>query len=142
MSQKELMRNSIRRCVSARDAVVAFAVVIASAAVMSCGGSDATSPPQPPVPPPTVCTPGNGTVCITTSNTFDPTNVTISSGESVTWVNLTGVTHNVTFDTTGAPLGVPNFASGAKVVTFPAKGRYPYHCTIHGGSMSGTVTVQ
>lgn len=117
-------------------------MMIVAALLVSCGASDVNSPVGTPTPPPTVCTPGNGTICITTSNTFDPADITVAPGATVSWMNTTGVTHNVTFDTTSAPSGIPNFASGAKTVTFPTRGRFPYHCTIHGGSMSGTVTVQ
>lgn len=121
------------------DALAAGVIV---ALAMACGGSDATSPPTPPTPPATICTPGNGTVCMTKSNTFDPASMTVAAGTTVTWMNGTGVTHNVTFDTPGSPPNIANFASGAQNATFPAKGTYAYHCTIHGASMSGAITVQ
>lgn len=90
----------------------------------------------------TACTPGAGTVCLTPSNTFNPTSITITKGSSVTWVNGTGVTHNVTFSTAGAPGNVPDFSSGSQTLTFPSAGTFNYNCTIHGQSMSGTVVVQ
>ena len=105
----------------------------------SCGGgsSGVTNPP------PTGCTPGSPTVCLTTSNTFNPASVTIAKGSAVTWNNTTGVTHNVTFDAvTGAPGDIANFSSGTATASFAATGTFPYHCTIHGLSMSGTVIVQ
>jgi plastocyanin len=89
------------------------------------------------------CTPSPTTVCLETGNTFNPGSLTVSAGTTVTWDNQTGVTHNVTFDAkTGAPTSSANFASGTFTATFPAAGTYPYHCTIHGLSMSGTVVVQ
>ena len=121
-----------------RALAVAFIVVGGAA----CGGSDSTSPVKPPTPPGTICTPGNGTVCMTSSNTFDPASMTVAAGTTVTWINDTGVTHNVTFDTPGSPADIANFKSGAQNATFPSKGTFAYHCTIHGKSMSGTITVQ
>lgn len=118
------------------------ALALALAAGMACGGSDSTSPVKPPTPPGTICTPGNGTVCMTSSNTFDPAAMTVTVGSTVTWINDTGVTHNVTFDTPGSPADIASFKSGAQNATFPSKGTFAYHCTIHGKSMSGTITVQ
>jgi copper binding plastocyanin/azurin family protein len=92
--------------------------------------------------PPAACVPGAGTVCLTTSNQFNPATATIAPGSSITFNNTSGTTHNVTFTTTGAPGNVPDFSSGTKVVTFAAPGTYNYHCTIHGLSMSGVVVVQ
>lgn len=117
-----------------------LALVLATAA--ACGGSDSTSPVKPPTPTGTICTPGNGTVCMTSNNTFDPATMTVAVGSAVTWINDTGVTHNVTFDTPGSPADIPSFKSGAQNATFPTKGTFAYHCTIHGKSMSGTITVQ
>jgi hypothetical protein len=89
------------------------------------------------------CTPGNGTICVTTANTFNPSAVTIAKGSTLTWSNTTGVTHTVTFDAvTGAPPSDPSFASGTFTATFNTAGTFPYHCLIHGTSMSGTITVQ
>ncbi len=146
MPVKEILKEHLTSLVTARDAGRGMARVAAAAVVLAvgvaCGGSDATSPVKPPTPPGTICTPGNGTVCMTSSNTFDPTSMTIAVGSAVTWINDTGVTHNVTFDTPGAPADIPSFKSGAQNATFPSKGTFAYHCTIHGKSMSGTITVQ
>ena len=89
------------------------------------------------------CTPGGTTVCLTTSNTFNPATLTVTAGTAVAFTNGSGITHNVTFDAvTGAPASSANYASGTFNATFNTKGTFPYHCTIHGQSMSGTITVQ
>ena len=108
------------------------------------GGSTGTgsNPYGDPGTAPATCTPGNGVVCLTTDNTFSPSSITITKGSAVVWNNTTGVTHNVTFSTAGAPASIPNFASGTHSVTFPNAGTFAYNCTIHGLSMSGTVVVQ
>jgi plastocyanin len=108
-------------------------------AMLACGGGGGygTNPPS------SSCTPSGTTVCMTPSNTFNPTQITIQHGGSVTWSNTTGVTHNVTFaPVTGAPADIGNFASGSQSAAFPTAGTFAYHCTIHGASMSGTVVVQ
>lgn len=143
MPVRELMpkrKSGTGRAMSRPSGVIMGCVV--AFALVACGGSDSTAPVKPPTPPTTVCTPGNGTVCMTPSNTFDPASMTVAVGSTVTWMNTTGVTHNVTFDTPGSPASIASFASGAKTATFPTKGTFAYHCTIHGASMSGTITVQ
>lgn len=139
---KEHLTSLATPAVARRRIARAAVVALVLAAGMACGGSDSTSPAKPPTPPGTICTPGNGTVCMTSSNTFDPAAMTIAVGSTVTWINDTGVTHNVTFDTPGAPADIASFKSGAQNATFPSKGTFAYHCTIHGKSMSGTITVQ
>lgn len=113
-------------------------------ALAGCGGSSGySSVVTPPPPGGGTCTPGTGTVCLEASNSFNPASITVARGSAVTWVNKTGVTHNVTFDPmAGAPSSSGNFASGQFQATFPTAGTYPYHCTIHGLSMSGKVIVQ
>jgi hypothetical protein len=123
----------------------AIAVVIMAAS--GCGGSGggystSPAPPSNPGTPGATCTPGNCTVCLLTSNAFDPSQVTIAAGSSITFNNTSGTTHNVTFTTAGAPSNVADFASGTRVVAFPTAGTYNYHCTIHGLAMSGVVVVQ
>jgi plastocyanin len=73
------------------------------------------------------------------SSEFTPGSVTISAGASVTWTNNDTVAHTATSDS-GAFNG--SIAPGAKYsYTFPAKGTFPYHCSVHPG-MTGTVVVQ
>jgi plastocyanin len=122
------------------------------AILASCGGSSSTAPYNGggTTPPPgngggttsPGCTPGNGTVCLVDGNRFDPSTLTIGVGGTVTFNNVSGTTHNVTFTTTGSPDNVADFASGTHAVTFSTAGTYNYHCTIHGASMSGVVVVQ
>ena len=121
--------------------IAGLSSAVAFVLLLGCGGGGGYGT-NPSPPPPADCTPTGSTVCMTTSNTFNPTQVTITHGGSVTWSNTTGTTHNVTFSTAGAPASVPDFASGTRSVTFPNAGTFAYNCTIHGLSMSGTVVVQ
>lgn len=77
---------------------------------------------------------------IVRNNFFDPGNFVATAGDEVVWAwSASAATHNVTFDD-DAP-GSPNQSSGTFARTFAAAGQYPYHCTIHGSAMSGTITV-
>jgi plastocyanin len=72
--------------------------------------------------------------------TFSPVTMTITTGQTVTWANSSGIAHTVTFDS-GPAFDKP-LADGSQVMrTFTSKGTFAYHCTIHGQSMHGTVVV-
>ncbi len=79
-------------------------------------------------------------------NRFEPANVTVPAGTTVTWTWVGGF-HDVT------PTGDPQFpASGASVGppqsfshTFNTPGTYLYYCSVHGSptsGMRGTIVVQ
>lgn len=121
---------------------VASLVLIAGCGSSGDGGTGPGYGGGPGTPPPASCVPGAGTVCLVSGNKFSPGTITIASGSSITFNNISGTTHNVTFTTAGAPLNAPDFASGTQVIAFPTAGTFDYHCTIHGLSMSGVVVVQ
>jgi len=71
---------------------------------------------------------------------FSPVTTTVTAGQTVTWMNSSGVAHTVTFDS-GPAFNQP-LADGSQVTrTFATKGTFAYHCTIHGPSMHGTIVV-
>jgi plastocyanin len=73
------------------------------------------------------------------NNSFVPSDLEIAPGATVVWAWASGGTvHNVTFDD-GEQSG--NKGSGTYQRTFAAAGDFPYHCTIHGLSMSGVIHV-
>jgi plastocyanin len=106
----------------------------------SCGSSNNSNPPTTPTPtaPGTAVSVVSGARTLG-SNSYAPNPVTISAGGTVTWTNMDSISHTATSDT-----GVFNgsLAPGAQFsFTFPNRGSFPYHCTIHPG-MVGTVVVQ
>lgn len=73
---------------------------------------------------------------------FTPSTVTINVGDTVTWVNNTGVLHTVTANNGSFNSGPPEedftFAH-----TFNAAGTFAYHCQTHQAfGMTGTVIVE
>ena len=77
---------------------------------------------------------------------FEPANVTIQAGETVTWTNDEAVPHDVE----GAGPG-GSFSSGPEGgmkegdtyrFAFKEPGRYDYVCRVHAPGMAGTVTVR
>jgi plastocyanin len=79
-------------------------------------------------------------------NRFEPANVTVAVGTTVTWTWVAGF-HDVTssgspaFPGSGAPVSAPTTFSH----TFDTAGTYLYFCSIHGspsGGMRGTIVVQ
>ena len=72
---------------------------------------------------------------------FQPAEVTVSAGDTVTWTNNDSVGHDVTADSfsSGDPGGL---ASGVAFEhTFEEAGTFDYVCTVHPG-MEGTVVVE
>jgi len=72
-------------------------------------------------------------------NSFTPSATTLAAGSTVTWTWTGRNQHNVTFD--DGPASATQ-AAGTFTRTFASAGNYPYHCTIHGAAMSGTITVR
>jgi plastocyanin len=76
---------------------------------------------------------------VTISSFSFPATTTVGVGDTVTWRNQSGATHNATAD--GGSFSSGSIADGAaKSVTFDTAGSFPYHCTIH-PSMTGTIVV-
>jgi plastocyanin len=117
---------------------------VAIACLFGCGGGYGTTPPTQVnnTPPPT------GGISVT-NNLFTPDAKTVAVGTTVTWAwnscsdngynGQTCTTHDIVFDdgqTSGA------LSQGTYSRMFSVAGVYPYHCSIHGPAMSGSITVQ
>ena len=74
-------------------------------------------------------------------NRWEPANVTVNAGETVTWRFDTLGAHNVKSTTTNWTMSTSNLHSGATATyTFAAEGTYDFRCDLH-SNMSGRVTV-
>ncbi|VVB76261.1 Halocyanin [uncultured archaeon] len=72
---------------------------------------------------------------------FNPAEVTINKGDTVSWLNSDSSQHTVTSDTAGL-FDSGFLAKGASFQhTFNEAGTYTYHCSVH-PSMSGKIIVQ
>ncbi len=71
-------------------------------------------------------------------NFFTPQTASVAVGDTVTFTWAGAVQHNVTFNDGPAS---PSQQTGTYKRVFTATGTYPYHCTIHGLSMSGSIVV-
>ena len=107
-------------------AIAAFAAV----ALVGCGGSDddggdggESSSGEP------------GTVQVK-DNVFEPEELEIDAGDTVTWEFVGGALHNVQ----GDGFKSKNLKEGTFEHTFKSAGEFTYQCTLHPG-MKGTVTV-
>ena len=105
-----------------------------AAAFFASGCSDHAVPDAPDDGPP----PTTGSVEVQ-DNQFVAAAVRVAAGGTVHWTWRGGSPHNVTF--TGGPASATQ-SDGTYERTFDTAGSFAYHCTIHGQSMSGTVTVE
>jgi plastocyanin len=116
--------------------ILTIAVVIAAlgTGLAACGGGSDSTPAAAQAP-----APGGAKVSVQ-DNTFKPGDITVKSGDTVTFTNDGGVTHTVTA-TDGADFDSGSLAPG-KTFSFVAAGhgKISYVCTIHPG-MQGTITV-
>ena len=82
------------------------------------------------------------------SLSFDPKAAQAIVGQPIVWKN-TALTDHTATSTENSSTGQPSFDTGivhpgktSKNITFDKPGTYPYQCSIHGKTMSGTINVQ
>jgi plastocyanin len=110
--------------------LVALALVGVLAA---CGGDDGgTAADQPST--------GGGDSVSVLDNNFEPADLSVSVGDTVTWTHDGAASHTVTADDGSFDSG--NISEGDTFEhTFDEAGEFPYLCEIHTTSMTGTITV-
>ena len=121
-----------------------------------CGGSGSADTPDG--------TQQGNLVEMTDDLVFEPAEITVSAGETVTWENTGSVPHSVTAYEDDLPEGATYFASGGfdsesaarenyptegaigadetYEHTFETTGEFPYFCIPHESGMKGTVVVE
>jgi plastocyanin len=107
--------------------------LLTGAVLIVCACSDYTGPDSGPPPPPSATASVN-----VEDDQFVRAAVQVLEGGSVEWTWQGGNQHNVTF--TGGPASATQI-DGTFRRAFATAGTYAYMCTVHGQSMSGTVTV-
>jgi plastocyanin len=111
-------------------------VALAVAGAIACGST--TNPSN-------LCQPVAAAVTINANDniTFTPDSVDITAAQTVCFQNAGSIQHFVIgSDTDSVHVLRSDLSSGATYVhTFTAAGRFPYHCRIHGLTMSGVIKV-
>lgn len=102
--------------------------------VVSCGGGEAEAT----------------TTVLMLDNRFDPVDITVEAGQSVTFVGAGRNPHNAvasdgSWSTETVFGSLEQFDGEEAVLIFDEPGVYPYFCTLHGNAegdgMAGTLTV-
>jgi plastocyanin len=85
---------------------------------------------------------GGGAVTVDMKNIqFEPKDITVDQGQTITWKNLDTVDHDVVADS-GADFKSDQFGNGGTFeFTADQAGKIEYECTLHPG-MTGTITVR
>jgi plastocyanin len=96
------------------------------------GGATLTPTPTP------VCPPSAAQVDILDAS-YQPQNLTVSLGATVTWTNRDQIIHTTTSDT-GVWHSFDMYPNQEFPVEFDTPGTYPYHCIYH-PNMTGVITV-
>jgi plastocyanin len=100
---------------------------------------------ESPTPEPTEAPPEPEEVSVNMLDfTYEPLDITVSSGSTITWINAGEFEHSATADDGTWDTGVYGSGDQASII-FDTPGTYQYYCTLHGtpggNGMSGTVTV-
>ena len=102
-----------------------FAPLVLVLALAACGGDDDSSSSAEPG------------VVLVEDNKFEPKEITVAVGDTVTWKFEGNAAHNVTNDDFASDL----VSEGEFEHTFEEAGEFEYRCTLH-PAMEGTVTVE
>ncbi len=112
-----------------RAPLTAGAILIATVALVGCGGDEAT--PEP--------TPEPAIDVLATEFAFDPDAITISSEGSSTirLINEGIVEHDLTIDELDFQIAVPIGETAEGTLTDIAPGTYRFYCTVPGHEVNG-----
>lgn len=79
------------------------------------------------------------------ANSYSPDTDSVTVGTTVAWHNQDGTAHTATSNTTGTgAFDTHTVSSGgtSAAIAMNTAGTFPYHCTIHGLTMSGVLKVK
>jgi plastocyanin len=120
--------------------ILVLAALVATLAVAAgCGSKKTTTPKTTPktTPSTTPSSGSTGSTVVIKNFTFEPSQLTVKAGTTVTWKNEDSTVHTVT----GSGWDSGQVQPGAEFQkTFDAAGTYDYSCSIH-PSMTGKVVV-
>ncbi len=126
--------GSIGRCKTLWSACL-FLLLLTTVLLPGCGSTATTTTGAV-----TATTAGGAVQVIMSNRAYDPQEITIKVGDTVTWVNQDAPRHDVVAE--NGEFKSDLFSKGETFShTFTKAGTYPYYCSIHPG-MTGTVIVQ
>ena len=132
---------------NSRMALTIGGLLLVAATLGGCGGSNGSMSPVSPTPTPTPTpTPAASDVVITMvgmngSLSYSPNPATVKVGQTVAWKNADSLAHTATADAGTFDTGTLAAGATSSPITMTTAGTFPYHCAIHGSSMTGTLTV-
>lgn len=121
-----------------RTALLSACALLLVVGLAGCSSSGGTSAPPTGGTSSGSTAPAAGATVTEQGFAFNPSSLTVKTGETVTFVNNDSAPHNVKID--GKELG-PQANGESKTWTATKAGSYPFSCIIH-PSMTGQVTVQ
>jgi plastocyanin len=122
-----------------------LATLVTAALVLGCAGATSSPTAAPATGTPATAThagspAGGGSEVDIIDFAFQPADLTVAVGETVTWTNTGSATHTVMWQD-GEPESDQLEGGVTYERTFHAAGSFPYACGIH-SQMTGTITVE
>lgn len=128
---------ALAACSSGDDTTTTAAATTTGESTTTSAGSETTTTTDATTP---TTSDAAGARVIINDFSFNPGDITVSAGSTVTWDNGDGVSHTTTSDDDVWDSGSLGSGDTFEVV-FDEPGVYAYHCNIH-RTMTGTVTVE
>ena len=72
---------------------------------------------------------------------YSPNPATVKVGQTVAWLNADAMVHTATADVGKFNTGTIGAGATSTPITMLTAGSFPYHCVIHGFTMTGTLIV-
>jgi plastocyanin len=122
-----------------------LATIATAALALGCAGATSSPTAAPATPTPAAATDaaspaGGGSEVDIIDFAFQPADLTVAVGDTVTWTNTGSAAHTVKWQD-GEPESDPLESGATYERTFDAAGSFPYVCGIH-SQMTGTITVE
>jgi len=126
---------------NSRMALTIGGLLLVAATLGGCGGSNGSMSPVSPTPTPAASDVVITIVGMNGSLSYSPNPATVKVGQTVAWKNADSLAHTATADAGTFDTGTLAAGATSSPITMTTAGTFPYHCAIHGSSMTGTLTV-
>jgi len=126
--------------------VASTLIILAASTLVGCNGSSYMNPASPTsvTPPGGVVPAADVTITAVGTNgslSYSPNPATVKAGQTVAWRNADSVAHTATADAGAFDTGTIAPGATSRPIAMATAGSYPYHCVIHGFTMTGTLVV-